>query len=152
MTYTAADGRQQVLDALARATDELALALAWLGDAYEHLDEHTADRLEQELFQPVQMAYGRAQRTHADFSQRHGVAQRTFTPALAGTRSRDVRDEIDAAVAATAQADDTLGALQDSMLPVEVGDAQLRAALAEVRRLIGTLPARGRDIIRILGR
>jgi hypothetical protein len=64
MPYTNAEARQQLLDDLAEATDEIALALASLGAAYEELDEHTADGLERTLFVPVQSAYGRAQRTH----------------------------------------------------------------------------------------
>jgi hypothetical protein len=38
------------------------------------------------------------------------------------------------------------------MLPVEFGDQQLRADLAEVRRLIGPLPGSAREFVRTLGR
>ena len=76
MPYTTAEARQQLLDALAQATDEIGLALALLGEAYDRLDEHAAERLERELFRPVQIAYGRAQRTHAEFAQRHGLPGR----------------------------------------------------------------------------
>jgi hypothetical protein len=38
------------------------------------------------------------------------------------------------------------------MLPVEVGDADLRAGLSEVRRLIGDVPGRATQFVRILGR
>jgi hypothetical protein len=38
------------------------------------------------------------------------------------------------------------------MMPVEVGDPQLRAGLAEFRELVGPLPLRGRELVRILGR
>jgi hypothetical protein len=38
------------------------------------------------------------------------------------------------------------------MLPVEVGDAELRAGLAEVRQVIDTLPSRARELTRVLGR
>jgi hypothetical protein len=38
------------------------------------------------------------------------------------------------------------------MLPVEVGDAELRAGLSEVRRLVGDVPARARGFVRVLGR
>ncbi len=41
--------------------------VAWLGSAYEQLDDQQADRLEEQLFRPVQRAYGRAKRTHAQF-------------------------------------------------------------------------------------
>jgi hypothetical protein len=45
-----------------------------------------------------------------------------------------------------------LAALQDSMLPVEVGDPPLRAGLEDVRRLIGELRGRSRELVRTLGR
>src|SRR6516164_7767092 len=45
VSYSAADARAQVLRDVAEATDQLALALASLGEAYEELDEQTADRL-----------------------------------------------------------------------------------------------------------
>jgi hypothetical protein len=38
------------------------------------------------------------------------------------------------------------------MLPVEVGDPQLRAGLSEVRRLIAEVPARAHDLVRTVGR
>jgi hypothetical protein len=38
------------------------------------------------------------------------------------------------------------------MLPVEVGDPELRAGLAEVRELLGGLRARARELVRTLGR
>jgi hypothetical protein len=38
------------------------------------------------------------------------------------------------------------------MMPVEVGDAELRAGLSEVRRLISGLPARARQFVSVLGR
>ena len=50
------------------------------------------------------------------------------------------------------EADTTLATLQDSMRPVEVGDAELRAGLSEVRRLIGDVPGRASQFVRILGR
>ena len=45
-----------------------------------------------------------------------------------------------------------LVALQDSLMPIEVGDPELRAGLTEVRQLIAPLPARARDLLRLLGR
>ena len=73
MTYSAAEGRQQVLDDLAAATEEIAYALASLGEAYEQVDGITGETLEDELFGPVQKAFGRARRTHAQFAERHGL-------------------------------------------------------------------------------
>src|SRR5438132_12634523 len=121
MSYTTAEARQRLLDTLAEATDDIGFALASLGEAYERLDENTADRLERELFRPVQMAYGRAQRTHAEFADRHGLPSRTFEPRSPGAPSQGVKDLLENAMAAIGQADTTLAMLQDSMLPVEVG-------------------------------
>ncbi len=64
MGYTTAEARQQLLDTVAAATEDIAFALAALGEAYELLDEHNAENLERDLFRPVQLAYGRAQRTY----------------------------------------------------------------------------------------
>jgi hypothetical protein len=152
MPYSTAEGRQQILDALARAVDEIGVALAALGEAYELLDEQAADRLERELFRPVQMAYGRARRTHAAFAQRCALPGRTFEPGVRGAPSTGVRGFIDRAAEAGVMADTELAALQDSMLPVEVGDAELRAGLQEVRECLDQLRARARELVRTLGR
>jgi hypothetical protein len=152
MTYTTADGRRQLLEALARAIDEIGVALAALGEAYELLDEQTAERLEQELFRPVQAAYARAQRTHAGFADRYGLPGHRFAPAAAGAPSTGIRGFIDGAIDAATRADGELARLQDSMLPIEVGDGQLRAGLQEVRELLGELRGRARELVRTLGR
>ena len=152
MAYRADDARQDVLERVAEATDDLAVALAALGAAYEQLDTNTADRLEEQLFRPAQLAYGRARRVHAGFAERHGLPARTFEPATAGAPSHGVKGFLDAALDAVAEADAELAELQDSMRPVEVGDAQLRAGLAEVRELVADLGARGREFLRTFGR
>jgi hypothetical protein len=152
MSYSSGQARQDVLDILAEATDEIAVALAALGAAYEQLGTAPADRLEEELFRPVQAAYGRAKRTHSGFAQRQGLPERSFAPAEAGLPSTGIRGFIDNAVEATAQADGILSELQDSMLPVEVGDAELRAGLAEVRELLDAVSSRAREFVRTLGR
>jgi len=152
MPYSTADARQQLLDSVAGAADEIGFALASLGEAYERLDEHTADRLEQELFRPVQVAYGRVKRTHTEFAERHGLPTRAFEQASAGPPSQNVRAMLDSAIDALGRADGELATLQDSMLPVEVGDPELRAGLQEVRRLIGDLRGRERELLRTLGR
>jgi hypothetical protein len=152
MTYTNLEGRQQVLDALVRATDEIGYALASVGAAYEQLDETTGDRLEEELFGPVQAAYARAQRTHAGFASRHGLATHSFEQQTAGAPSRGARGFIDDAVAGISEAGTGLAALQDSEMALEVGDAELRAAVSDLRRLIDPLPHRARELERTLGR
>jgi hypothetical protein len=152
MAYVTAQARQELLDTVAEATDELGLALAALGDAYEQLDDRSADTLEEQLFRPVQSAYGRAKRTHADFAARHGVAPRTFEPASHGLPSTGVKGFLDAAVDALEQAEAILVELQDSMSPVEVGDTELRAGLAEVRAILADLPGRAQRFVSLFGR
>ena len=152
MPYSTAEARQQLLDDLAHAVDEVGVALAALGGAYEELDEQTGDRLEAELFRPVQVAYGRAQRTHAGFAERHRLPTRTFKPSTAGRASDTARSLLEAAVEAIGESEHLLAEIQDSMMPVEVGDAELRAGLAQVRELAGPLTGRAREIVRVLGR
>ncbi|MGH2863991.1 MAG: hypothetical protein ACRDJX_01940 [Solirubrobacteraceae bacterium] len=152
MPYTTADARQQLLDTVADAAEALGAALASLSAAYEQLDEHTADTVEERLFRPVQMAYGRARRAHADFAERHGLPGHTFEPAVAGAPSQGVKGFLEGAVQSIGQADRLLATLQDSMLPVEVGDAQLRAGLEQVRSLLEHLSSRAHEIVRTFGR
>ena len=152
MAYTTVEGRQELLDTLAEAIDDLGIALTSLGAAYEQLDEPTADRLEDELFGPVQVAYGRAKRTHNEFAARHELPSRTFEAPSPGLPSTGAKGFIDAATDAAAEADIVLAALQDSMLPVAVGDAELRAGLTEVRERLGGLRDRARELVRTLGR
>ena len=53
MAYTTAEGREQVLGDLAVAIEQIAESLARrLGEAYEQLDEHTADVLEERAVPP----------------------------------------------------------------------------------------------------
>jgi hypothetical protein len=152
MTYTTAQARQQLLDTIAQAAEELGVALASLGEAYEQLDEFNAERLEQEIFRPVQMAYGRAQRTYMEFADRHDLPSRTFEPASPGAPSQGPKGFLDSAVEAIGKADGALATLQDSMLPIEVGDAELRAGLEQVRKLLGDLRGRAHQLERTLGR
>jgi hypothetical protein len=152
VSYSEADARVQVLSELQRAGEAIGTALTALGEAYEWLDEQTADRLEDELFRPVQAAYGRAQRTHAEFAARHQLAAAVFPPPGTFGRPGDARAAIGRATDALGQAEDTLSTLQDSMLPVEVGDPELRSGLSAVREMIGSLQGRARELLRVLGR
>jgi hypothetical protein len=152
MSYVAGEARQEMLDTLAEAIDEIAAALSALGGAYEQLTTAPADRLEEELFRPVQTAYGRAKRTHSGFAERQGLPVRTFTPANEGLPSTGVRGFVDSAVDSVSEADAVLAELQDSMMPVEVGDPELRAGLSEVRELLGDVRVRAREFTRTLGR
>ena len=152
MAYASQQARQDLLASVAEAIDELGRALAALGDAYDLLDERTADLLEERLFRPLQSAYGRAQRTHAAFAARYDLEGRTFEATGPGAPSRGVREFVETAADAVTEADDLLADLQDSMLPVEVGDAELRAGLAEVRELLDPLPDRAEQLLRGFGR
>jgi len=152
MAQTTDEARQEILDAIAEAAGEIGAALALLSEAYERLDEQAADRLEQELFQPVQLAYGRARRTHSEFAARYGLPSQTFAAASVPAPSESVRDLLAGAVEAAAKADIALASSQDSMLPVEVGDPELRAGLSEVRQLLGDVQARAQALLRTVGR
>jgi hypothetical protein len=153
MTYTSDEGRRELLGATAEAADTIGVALAALGAAYELVDDDTADRLESELFGPVQGAYGRAKRANGEFATRHGLAASAFAPTPeAGAPSAGASGYVEQALEAVEHADDILSELQDSMLPVEVGDPELRAALADVRTRLGEVPARTAELLRTLGR
>jgi hypothetical protein len=152
MAYTTVEGRQHLLDEVAQAADELGLALACLGEAYEQLDENSADRLEEELFRTVQLAYGRLKRTHAAFASRVGATTREFVAPPAGLPSQGAKAFIERAVEAAGEAGQLIAELQDSLLPIEVGDPALRSELSEVRNLLDSLPGRARELLRTLGR
>jgi hypothetical protein len=153
MAYRASEAREQLLDDMAAAVDQLALAVAALGEAYEELDEQTADRLEEELFRPVQHAYGRLRRTHAEFAERYRLPPgRTFERSSGGAHSADPRVYVGRAVGAIERTDEILAEIQDSMMPVEVGDRELREGLSETREAIAELPARARRLMRAQGR
>lgn len=152
MAYATADARQQLLDTIAAATDELALALACLGEAYEQLDDYNRETLEEGLFRAVQLAYGRAKRTHTEFAGRHGLPPHAFAQPSAGIGSQGVAAFLERAVEAVGAADNTLGTLQDSMLPIEAGDEQLRSGLAGIREALGGVSDQARALMRTLGR
>ena len=152
MTYTNADARQQLLDQVAAAAEDIGLALANLTEAYEQLDDSSAQRLEDQLFRPLQLASGQAQRTYAEFAARYRLPMRTFETAQPHVPEHDAKGIIENAAAIVARADQTLATLQDSMLPIEVGDPQLRAGLEQVRVLLGDIGRRSREVTRTLGR
>jgi hypothetical protein len=153
MTYTTEEGRRELLQATAEAADWIGVALTALGEAYELVDENAGDRLEQELFGPAQAVYGHAKRSHAEFAARHGLAPEAFASSpTPGAPSAGAHGFVEQAVEAVQRADDILSELQDSMLPVEVGDPELRAAIADVRTRLTALPARADALLRTLGR
>ena len=98
MAYTNAEAQQDLLDIVAEAIDELAVALAALGEAYEQLDDQHADELEEQLFRPVQVAYGRAKRTYAAFAERTRLPARGFDAATPGAPSNGAKGFVEIAV------------------------------------------------------
>lgn len=151
MSYTAQSGRLQILGDMAAAAEQLGGALGLLGEAYEHLDEQTAERMEGGLFRPLQSAYGQLKRAHAEFAARSRLPGRDF-PVAPAPLPGDPRALFDRAADLIQGGDDTLAALQDSLLPVEVGDEALRADLSRVRVLIDRLPAVSGQLVRTIGR
>lgn len=151
MSYTTESGRQQILTEAAAAAAELETALAVLGEAYEHLDDQLADRVEEVVFRPLQAGYGQLKRTHAEFAARYQLPSRTFETADPGLPA-DVRVLLERVADAAQTADETLAELQDSLLPVEVGDEALRAGLTRTRMLIAPVPAACDELIRTVGR
>jgi hypothetical protein len=152
VAYTTAEGRQELLDTIAEAANELGLASACLAEAYEQLDEQNGDRLEQECFRPVQLAFGRAKRCHSEFAGRHGLEAAEFSPVGAGLPSQGAAVFVEHAVEAVGAADSTLAGLQDSLLPVEAGDEELRAGIKAAREPLGGFEGTAREFLRRLGR
>jgi hypothetical protein len=152
MAYTSESARRQLLDELGQAIEQLSVAIDAVGQAYEAADEQTGDQLEAQLFRPVQSAYGRAQRTRADFAVRHRLDPDPPSPAHAGTPSGDPRIHLERAITALERADQIISEMQDSMLPVEVGDRELRDGLTQVRELIASGPSQARQLLRLIGR
>ncbi|MHB1538089.1 MAG: hypothetical protein ACYCUM_09655 [Solirubrobacteraceae bacterium] len=148
MTYTSEEGRELLLETVLEATGEISGALQALGEAHELLAEHLGERLEDDLFRPLQRAYGVARRTCAKLGG-DGEAE-AF--GARGAPSHGAKGFIETAVTGAVRADELLAELQDSMLPVEVGDVELRANLSTVRELLSSLPGAARELVRVLGR
>jgi hypothetical protein len=152
MTVTTLEARQRVLDDLADATDQIALAIACLTEAFEQLAVDAAEQLEDELFRPLQKAYGRAKTTRSGFAARVGMRAPGAQMPDAGRSSQGVKEFIERAETASAEADRILAELQDSMIPIESGDPELRAGLGDVRELLARVPDPARRLQRELGR
>jgi hypothetical protein len=125
MSYTTAEGREQILRELDQASAQIELALGYLSDAYELVDVNLADRLEEQLFGPVQASLARARRTHSEFARRVGMQADSAKAPLGGAQPHGARALIEAAADAIDQSDHWISELQDSMLPVDVGDPEL---------------------------
>jgi hypothetical protein len=152
MVVSTVEARGRILADLAAAIAQLGFATACVGEAYEQLDDATADRLEESLFRPLQKAYGRAKRTQIAFAQRFGLDAPALASASPGLASQGVKAFVTKALTSASEADRRLSELQDSMLPIEAGDPELRAGLAEIRELLTGVPAAGAMFLRTLGR
>ena len=152
MAITTEEARREIIDELGRAIEQLELASASLGEAYELLAVGAADRLESELFRPVQRASGRAKRTQAGFAERVGMDVPPPGRPSPGPPSQGAKAFVEGALSAAGEVNRTIADLQDSMLPIESGDPDLRAGLTEVRGLIEDLPNATREFLRTLGR
>jgi hypothetical protein len=152
MAITALEARTRIRDDLAAATDQLALAVACLSEAYEQLDVDSADRMEAELFRPVQKALGRSKRTQIGFAERFGLPAAEVASPPDARSQLGVKVFVERASAATEDADRRVAQLQDSIHYIEFGDAELRAGLGEVRELLTEVPGAARQFLRTLGR
>lgn len=151
MSYTTASGRQQIIDDTGVAVSTLDVALAEAGEAYEHLDERTADLMESAVFRPLQSAYSTLRRTRAEFAARYDL-ELTATGTAPVRTPHDARTSLEGVADAVESADEVLSDLQDSLLPVEVGDRELRSGLAETRNLLDPIAGACDTLIRSLGR
>ena len=152
MPTSTLQAREQIITALGAATVQISFAVACLGAAHELLDEATADRLESDLFRPVQRALGRAKRANTAFAGRYGLTAPNREAPSPGLPSQGVKSFVEKAVTAAAEASRRIAELQDSMLPIEAGDPELRASLAETRALVDELGVPAREFLRTLGR
>lgn len=152
MAYTTEQAQRQLLESLVTAAGQVAGALAALSEAHELLDEQMAERLEEELFRPIQRAYGRLRRICTEFAARSGLESESVQEPPRGAPSHGAKGFIEDATEAASGADKTLADLQDSMLPVEVGDVEMRTAISQVREMLSNVERNGRDLLRTFGR
>ena len=152
MAYTNIEGREQLLEGVAAAIDQLAIGIAALGVAYERVDEMTADRLEESLFGPLQRALGRAKRTQTEFAARHGLTSREPDGVVQPSPATAAKELIERAAEAAGEADLALATVQDDRAMIEVGDVELRSGIAAVREAIGPVGANATALLRTLGR
>ena len=152
MGYTQTEGRHQILDGLVVSIDEIGVALSAVTAAYELLDDQSAQRLEERVFGPIQRAYGRAKRTHAEFAARGGITAQRFGAPAPAPGSLKAPELIKQAAQASVAADRALAGVQDEQALVEVGDVELRRGIAEVRESLAGVPRGAAELLRTLGR
>ena len=149
---TTLEAREEILARLSVAIERASLATACLGEAFELLDDAGAERLEDQLFRPVQRAYARAKRAQGTFADRVGLVAPASGSPSAGPPSQGPKLLVERAAGAAAEAALVVADLPDSLRPIEAGDAELRAALAEVRERLSAVPAAAREFQRTFGR
>jgi hypothetical protein len=88
----------------------------------------------------------------ARLAEWYALPRREFELPSPGLSSQGVGAFVERAVTASTDANRTIAELQDSMLPIESGDAELRTGLSDVRELLDRLPAGARQFLRTLGR
>ena len=152
MAYTTSEARDRIIGDLEAAEEELGIGVAALGEAFEALATGSQDRLEDELFRPLQRALARTKRTRTAFAVRVGHLTDDPEQKSPGPPSQGAKAFVERAAAAASQAELILTELQDSMMPVEAGDPELRAALAEIRELAAPVPGAARSFLATLGR
>lgn len=152
MAYTQTEAREQILEGLVGAIDEIGVALACVTAAYEQLDDQSAERLEDRVFGPVQRAYGKAKRTHAEYAARVGTEAQRFGAPAPPPASLKARELIQQGAQAALRADESLSDLQSEQALVEVGDVELRRGIGEVRESISAVPRQAAELLRTLGR
>ena len=155
MAYVTSEARQELLDEVARATD--GSASRWRRSALPTSSSTSADRRPAGgAAVPARAGRVRPRPAHLCRVRRApaGSPAATFAaPQSAGLPSQGVRGFIERASGRGRRgADVILADLQDSMRPVEVGDAELRAGLAEVRELLGDGAREARELMRMFGR
>jgi hypothetical protein len=151
VSYTNDSGRRQILEDAAAAVGALSYGIAVLTEIYEQLDDPSADRLEALVFKPLQSGYGLLRRTLTEFATRYGMRSPAF-PDPSQALPTDPRAALEHVADAAVQADEMLSELQDTLLPVEVGDAELRAGLSGTRTAIASVPGQCAELIRLFGR
>src|SRR3954451_14369050 len=100
MAQTMVEARQQILDDLAGALDQLGLAVASLSEAFQQLAVDSADKLEADLYRPVQRAYGRGERNRTQRAERVALQGDPFEPPSAGPSSQGVKELVQRMAAA----------------------------------------------------
>jgi len=151
VSYTTESGRQQILEDAAAAAYPLNSALAAIAEIFDHLDEPTADRMEAIVFKPLQGGYGLLRRTLTEFAARSGLEPPQFyePPVALPSGAHAVLEHISEWAG---EADQIIAELQDTLLPVEVGDPELRAGLSGTRTQIAKVPSAVVELLRTLGR